>query len=119
LDSASVIGNTFLTEFGGGNEIQIDNQAPGSVFTGQVAIDIRGSNNLLSINSQHRTPEIGSTSFEGGVTAKLGRGANTLLLALIGDVEFGSPSRFDGGAGHNTALVGSVSGIQPTVVRFQ
>ena len=39
-------------------------------------------------------------------------------LGLIGDVEFDAESTFDGGRGHNTAFVGSVTGVEPTIVHF-
>src|SRR5262249_58979551 len=110
-------GDTSLTALGGGNEIRIDDQAPGSLFVGRVDIDMTGRNTRLSINSQHRTPSRGTTTFEGEVTADLGRGGSTLHLGLIGEVDFEAESRFDGGRGHNTAFVGSVVG-DPTLVHF-
>jgi hypothetical protein len=84
-----------------------------------VDISMTGRNNLLSINSQHRTPEIGTTTFAGEVTARLGSGQSTLHLGLIGDVELDAESTFDGGSGHNTALVGSVTGVEPTIIHFE
>jgi hypothetical protein len=118
VDGVFVGGNTSLTAQGGGNEIRIDDQAPGSLFLGAVDIEMTGRNNLLSINSQHRTPDTGTTTFVGPVTADLGRGGSTLHLGLIGDVEFAAESTFDGGSGHNTAFVGSVAGVKPTIVHF-
>jgi hypothetical protein len=119
VDGVFVGGDTSLTALGGGNEIRIDDQAPGSLFVGRVGIDMTGRNNLLSINSQHRTPSRGTTTFEGEVTADLGRGGSTLHLGLIGDVEFDAESTFNGGRGHNFAVVGSVTGVDPTIVHFE
>ncbi len=106
LDSVAVVGDTSLMAAGGGNSIAIDDQAPGSTFTGQTDIVMTGMNNFLSINSKHRVPQTGTTTFQGDVTAKLGSSRNTLNLADIGDVVFQGDATFDGGAGgRNTAAV--------------
>jgi hypothetical protein len=118
VDNVFVGGDTSLKTAGGSNEIRIDDQAPGSTFGGHVDIFMTGRNNFLSINSQHRTPSTGTTTFAGGVMAELGSGGDTLHLGLIGDVHFGAASTFDGGPGHNTAFVGSVSGVQPKIDNF-
>jgi hypothetical protein len=116
VDSVFIGGDTSLLTAGGSSSIAIDDQAPGSTFVGRVDVDMTGRNNFLSINSKHRTPERGTTTFEGEVTADLGRGGSTLHLGLIGDVDFEAESTFDGGRGHNTAIVGSVTGVEPTIV---
>jgi len=53
------------------------------------------------------------------VTAKLG-GKSTLRLAAIGTVDFEAPATFNGGPGHNTAVVGTgnLTGLEPDIVRF-
>jgi hypothetical protein len=118
VDSVWVGGDTSLKTNGGGNDIRIDDQFPGSTFVGHTDIVMTGRNNFLSINSQHRTPNPDSTTFAGGVTASLGSGRGTLHLGLFGEVDFGAESTFDGGAGHNTAFVGSTGGVTPTVDNF-
>lgn len=119
LDHVSVTDDTSLVAFGGGNSIAIDDHAPGSIFGDTVAITMTGGNNLLSINSKHRTPSIGTTTFNGSVAANLGTsGGNTLILAAIGNVDFDDPSIFNGGPGNNTAIVGSVTGVAPTISNF-
>src|SRR5262249_7800396 len=116
LDSVFVGGGTSLMTARGSSTIPIDDQAPRSVFSGRTDVGMTGRNNFLSINSKHRTPERGTTTFEGEVTADLGRGGSTLNLALIGEVDFEAEATFNGGRGHNnTALVGSVTGVEPTV----
>jgi hypothetical protein len=118
VDSVWVGGDTSLKTNGGGNDIRIDDQFPGSTFVGHTDIVMTGRNNFLSINSQHRTPNPDSTTFAGGVTASLGSGRGTLHLGLFGEVDFGAESTFDGGAGHSTAFVGSTGGVTPTVDNF-
>lgn len=118
VDNLFVGGNTSLNTAGGSNEIRIDDQAPGSLFVGEVDVEMTGRNNFLSINSQHRVPSRGVTSFDGGLTADLGSGRSTLHVGLIGDVSFGAESTFTSGGAHNTAFVGSVSGTQPTIDNF-
>src|SRR5262249_38389701 len=118
VDSVTVGGDTSLRAAGGSSSIAIDDQAPGSTIGGRTDIAMTGRNNFLSINSKHRTPERGTTTFEGEVTADLGRGGSTLNLALIGEVDFEAAARVNGGRGHNTALVGSVTGGEPTIGHF-
>jgi hypothetical protein len=118
VDNVLVTGDTSLMAAGGSNSIAIDDQAPGSTFGGRVDIDMTGKNNLLSINSKHRKPQTGTTTFAGKVSAKLGAGNNTLILAEIGQVTFGAQATFNGGPGRNTALVGDVVGVEPTIVNF-
>jgi hypothetical protein len=119
LDKVSVTDDTFLTTFGGGSSIAIDDQAPGSRFGDQTHISMSGGNNFLSTNSKHRTPSTGTTTFNGVVTANLGTsGGNALNLADIGTADFHAPSAFNGGPGINTAIVGSVTGVAPTVFNF-
>src|SRR5262249_25586085 len=52
VDSVAVAGATSLAASGGASDIRIDDQAPGSTFTGRVDVAMTGRNNLLSINSQ-------------------------------------------------------------------
>lgn len=118
VDSVFVGGETSLKTSGGSNDIRIDDLTPGSTFVGRAEIEMTGRNNFLSINSQHRTPNPGNTSFDGGLTASLGAGRSTLHVGLFGDVSFGAESTFDSGGAHNTAFVGSVSGVQPTIDNF-
>src|SRR5262249_59376173 len=106
VDSVFIGGDTSLETAGGSNSIAIDDQAPGSTFGGRTDIDMTGRNNFLSINSKHRTPERGTTTFEGEVTADLGRGGSTLNLALIGEVDFEAAATFNRGPGRHTALGG-------------
>jgi hypothetical protein len=119
VDSVFVGGDTSLRTAGGSSSIAIDDQAPGSTFGGRTDIAMTGRNNFLSINSKHRTPERGTTTFEGEVTADLGRGGSTLNLALIGEVDFEAAARFNGGRGQNFALTNpaSIEG-DPTLVHF-
>jgi hypothetical protein len=119
VDSLSITGNTSLMATGSGNEIRIDDQAPGSTFGGRVDIATTGKNNLLSINSKHRVPSTATTTFLGEVTADLGAGRNTLLLAGIGTVDFEAPATFDGGPGRNTLVNGgNLVGVEPELVNF-
>jgi hypothetical protein len=121
VDSVFAQGDTHFFAAGNGNEIAIDDQAPGSRFADAVDILMTGNNNLLSINSKHRTPKTGTMTFDGKVTAKLGGSRNTLILAEIGNVEFGAQAKFNGGQGkNNTALVndGNIVGTDPTIVNF-
>jgi hypothetical protein len=119
VDNLLADGNVSLQVAGGGNTIAIDDQAPGSTFQSAVDIIMSGHNNLLSINSKHLHPKTGTTTFNGEVTAKMG-GRSTLLLAAIGQVDFEAPATFDGGPGHNTAVVGTgnFTNVEPEVVRF-
>jgi hypothetical protein len=118
LDSIVVDGNTSLRTTGGSSSIAIDDQAPGSTFGGRTDITMMGRYNFLSINSKHRTPETGLTTFQGAVSAQLGS-ASTLNLALIGMVDFESATRIDGGGSRNVAVVGAgdITG-HPTLVHF-
>jgi hypothetical protein len=122
VDSVFVTGNTSLKAAGGSNSIAIDNQAPGSTFGGRVDIAMTGRGNLLEINSKHRRPQTGTTTFDGEVSAKLGAGKDTLVLAGVGKVDFAAAARFNGGPGKNTALVNgpNVQAQQggPTLVNF-
>jgi hypothetical protein len=122
VDSVSVTGDTSLKAAGGSNSIAIDNQAPGSTFGGRVDIAMTGSGNLLEINSKHRRPKAGTTTFDGEVSAKLGAGNDTLVLAEVGKVVFDAAASFNGGPGKNTALVNPAhvqaqQGV-PTLVNF-
>src|SRR5262245_26451113 len=119
LDGVAVGGDTSLMAAGGGNSIAIDDQAPGSTFRGQTDVVMTGRNNFLSINSKHRVPQTGTTTFQGDVTARLGNGRSTLNLADIGRVVFQADATSDGGAGRNTAVVspGNITG-DPTIVNF-
>jgi DNA/RNA endonuclease YhcR with UshA esterase domain len=119
VDSLFAGGDVSFELAGSGNEIAIDDEAPGSTFEGAVDIVMAGRNNFLSINSKHLHPQTGTTTFNGEVTAKLG-GRSTLMLAAIGEVDFEAPATFDGGPGHNTAVVGTgnLTGVEPEVVRF-
>ncbi len=118
VDSVFVGGYTSLKAVGGSNSIAIDDQAPGSTFDGRVDISMTGKNNFLSINSKHRVPATATTTFNDEVTAKLGSGNSTLILAEIGQVDFEASATFNGGSGRNTALVGDVVGVAPTIVHF-
>jgi hypothetical protein len=120
VDSVAVGGDTSLTAAGGGNSITIDDQAPGSTFAGQTDIVMTGSNNFLSINSRHRVPQTGTTTFQGDVTANLGSSRNTLNLADIGQVVFQADATFDGGAGGRNSAVVSFDNItgDPTLDHF-
>jgi hypothetical protein len=120
VDSVFVAGKTSLTAAGGGNSIAIDDQAPGSEFGDRVDISMTGKNNFLSINSKHRTPHTGTTTFDGKVSAQLGAGNDTLILAEIGLVDFEASATFNGGPGKNTALVnfGDLLGVEPSLVNF-
>ena len=120
VDSASVAGITTLGAAGGNSKIKIDDQAPGSVFGGAVGITMSGRSNLLSINSQHRAGGTGTTTFDGRVSASLGAGNDTLILAEIGKVDFEAAATFNGGT-RSLALVngGNLTGGQPRVVNFR
>jgi hypothetical protein len=119
LDDVSVGGTTNLSTVGGGGSIAIDNQTPGSTFAGNVNILMQGGNNLLAINS-HSQGSPGTTTFAGTVSAQLGDGGDTLVLAEAGKVDFDKASRFNGGPGTNQADVNNnnISGVQPTLVGF-
>jgi hypothetical protein len=120
VDSVFVGGNTSLKTTGSGGSIAIDDQAPGSTFGGRMDIDMTGRNNFLSINSKHRTPQTGTTTFEGDVSASLGNGGSTLNLALIGEVDFEAAAKFNGGSGQNFALVNPADIVgDPTIVHFR
>ena len=121
LDSVFVSGDTSLLAAGGGNSIAIDNQTPGSKFGGRVDITMTGKNNLLEINSKHRRPQTGTTTFDGRVSAQLGAGNDTLILAEIGKVDFEAAATFKGGPGMNTALVigDNILGAVPALVNFR
>jgi hypothetical protein len=122
VDSVFVDGDTSLMAAGGSNSIAIDNQDPGSAFGGRVDIAMMGGNNLLTINSRHSHGGTARTTFDGEVSANLGAGNDTLVLAQVGLVVFETAATFNGGSGHNTALVNSanVEALQgvPTFVNF-
>jgi hypothetical protein len=120
VDSVFVSGGTSLKAAGSGASIAIDNQAPGSTFGGQVDVAMTGTNNLLEINSKHRVGVAGTITFDGTVSAQLGYGNDTLILAEIGKVDFEAAATFNGGLGRNTALVngGNLIGAKPTLVHF-
>jgi hypothetical protein len=118
VDDVLIGDDMALTANGGGNTITIDDQVPGSTFNDHVDINMTGTNNLLSINSKHRTPKTATTTFHGRVRANLGSGDDILLLANIGTVDFDAASTFNGGSGDNFALVGDVTGVDPTIVNF-
>jgi hypothetical protein len=126
VDSVFVNGDTSLRAAGGNNSIAIDNQGPGSAFGGRVDIAMLGRDNLLAINSKGKHGGIhggtAQTTFDGAVSAKLGAGNDTLVLAQVGLVVFETAATFNGGSGQNTALVNSanVEALQggPTLVNF-
>jgi hypothetical protein len=120
VDNIFVTGDTSLMAAGSGNSIAIDNQAPGSKFGGRVDITLTGKNSLLEINSKHRRPQTGTTIFDGQVSAQLGAGNDTLILAEIGKVDFEATATFKGGPGKNTALVigDNILGAEPAIVNF-
>jgi hypothetical protein len=122
VDSVLVTGDTSLKAAGGSNSIAIDNQAPGSTFGGRVDSTMTGKGNLLEINSKHRRPKTATTTFEGEVSAMLGAGKDTLMLAEVGKVHFEAAASFDGGPGQNTALVNAAHVVAdqggPTLVNF-
>src|SRR5262249_27275321 len=125
VDSVFINGDTSLRAAGGSNSIAIDNQDPGSAF-GRVDIAMTGRNNLLAINCKGKPGGIHGgtdrTTFDGEVSAKLGAGNDTLVLAQVGLVVFETAATFNGGPGKNTALVNSanVAALQgvPTLVNF-
>jgi hypothetical protein len=118
MDDVSVTGPTSLVTTGGGNSIAIDNQVPGSTFTGSVSILMGGSNNILEINS-HSQGAPGTTTFDSSVLANLGTGDDTLVLAEAGKVDFKVASEFFGG-GTNHLLVKhqNIEGTQPMFTNF-
>jgi len=126
VDSVFVDGDTSLLAAGGSNSIAIDNQDPGSAFGGRVDIAMMGTDNLLAINSKGKLGGIhggtAQTTFDGEVSAKLGAGNGTLVLAEVGEVVFETAATFNGGPGQNTALVNgaNVEALQgdPTLVNF-
>jgi hypothetical protein len=121
VDSVFVTGDTSLTAEGGANSIAIDNQAPGSTFGGRTDITMTGKNNVLEINSKHRVPQTATTTFNDKVSAQLGAGNDTLILAEIGKVDFEAAAKFNGGPGKkNTALVngGNLVAGAPTLVNL-
>ena len=126
VDSVFINGDTSLLAAGGSNSIAIDNQDPGSAFGGRVDIAMLGTDNLLAINSKGQLGGIhggtAQTTFDGEVSAKLGAGNDTLVLAQVGLVVFETAATFNGGPGKNTALVNSanVEALQgdPTLVNF-
>ena len=126
VDSVFVDGDTSLLAAGGSNSIAIDNQDPGSAFGGRVDIAMMGTDNLLAINSKGKLGGIhggtAQTTFDGEVSANLGAGNGTLVLAEVGEVVFETAARFNGGPGQNTALVNgaNVEALQgdPTLVNF-
>jgi hypothetical protein len=119
VDDVSVTGTTALMAAGGGNSIAIDNQVPGSTFAGSVSILMGGTSNLLEINS-HSQGAPGTTTFGSSVSANLGGGNDTLVLAEAGSVRFKAASTFDGGPGTNHVFVShqNIKGTQPTLVNF-
>jgi hypothetical protein len=120
VDRVSVGDETSLKTAGGSSSIVIDNQAAGSTFSGPVDIAMTGSNNLLEINSHVRRGQTGTTTFDGKVSATLGAGNDTLVLAEIGKVDFEAAATFNGGTGMNHALVndGNFVGTTPKLVHF-
>jgi hypothetical protein len=120
VDSVMVGGHTSLKTVGSGSSIAIDDQAPGSTFAGRTDIVMTGRNNFLSINSRHRVPQTGTTTFQDDVTANLGTSRNTLNLADIGQVVFQADATFDGGAGGRSTAVVSFDNItgDPTLDNF-
>ena len=122
VDSVFINGDTSLTAAGGINSIAIDNQDPGSAFGGRVDVALTGRNNLLAITSKGLRDGIARTTFDGEVSAKLGAGNDTLVLAQAGLVTFETAATFNGGPGRNTALVNgaNVAALQggPTLVNF-
>lgn len=119
LDQFTVAGNTSLSTAGGSSSITIDDQAPGSTFVGRVGMTMSGTNNFLSINSKHRTPDTDTTVFNGAVTASLGTGMNTLHVAAIGGVDFEAPAMFNVGSPASTVIdvTSNLTGGTPTVTR--
>src|SRR5262249_19056394 len=119
VDQFLVGGATSLSTAGGNSSIAIDDLAPGSTFVGQVGINMSGTNNFLSINSKHRSPDTDTTVFNGAVTARLGHGINTLHVAAIGDVDFEAPASFNIGSPASTSIVvtSNLTGRTPMVTR--
>ena len=93
---------------------------------GRVDLAMTGRNNLLAINSKGKLGGIHGgtdrTTFDGEVSARLGTGNDTLVLAEVGLVVFETAATFNGGPGKNTALVNgaNVEAFQgdPTLVNF-
>jgi len=119
MDQFLVGAATSLSTAGGNGSIAIDDLAPGSTFVGQVGINMSGTNNFLSINSKHRTPDTDTSVFNSAVTAQLGTGINTLHVAAIGNVDFEAPATFNVGSPTSSTIVntGNLTGRTPTVTR--